>query len=144
MGADRPHGSDRVDSLVSAGTLITGTISFCGGLRVDGEVRGLVRCIDGRSGTLVVGEKGRIDGDVEVARLITNGMISGRARVGEFVKVQSRARVHCDLEYAAVEIHAGAVVEGRLSHRQQTIAAGESIAATAPAPVLQEPAADLV
>lgn len=43
----------------------------------------------------------------------------GRVDAREFVKLQSKARVTCDVEYAAVEIHSGAILQGRLLQRQQ-------------------------
>lgn len=38
--------SRRIDSLIGAGTRVTGDIHFSGGLRVDGEVIGNVRADD--------------------------------------------------------------------------------------------------
>jgi cytoskeletal protein CcmA (bactofilin family) len=104
---------------VSEGTLITGTIQFSGDLRIDGRVSGNVRSIEGHSGTLIVGEKAHVDGDVEVARLVAHGQITGRVNVSKFVRIHAKARINCDLAYTAVEVHAGAVVQGRLLHRQE-------------------------
>ncbi len=104
----------RIDSVLGAGTVVTGDIHFAGELRIDGEVRGSVRNRDGQSGTLVVGAEGRIDGDIEVARLVVNGQISGRIVADEHLMLQAKARVCCDVEYASVEILPGAVIHGRL------------------------------
>lgn len=122
-------GPPRSETLIGAGTILTGDIVFSGGLRIDGEVRGNVRALDSRSGTLVIGEQGRIEGDVDAARIIVNGAVTGRVDASEFIRLQSKARIACDVVYALAEIHSGAVVCGQLLQRQATVpdadAAGE-------------------
>ena len=107
-------------SLIGAGTVVSGDILFCGDLRIDGEVRGNVRSVDGQPGTFVIGEKGRVDGDIEVAHLVVNGSVTGRVDASEFLKLQSKAHVNCDVDYSVAEIHSGAVIQGRLLQRQCT------------------------
>jgi len=109
------------ESLIAAGTVVAGDILFSGGLRVDGEVRGNIR---GEDGTLVVGETGRVEGEIRVARLIVSGTVAGSVAARDLVRLQAKARVECDLTYALAEIHPGAVVQGRLARRP----AGESAA----------------
>ena len=66
---NKPQG--RIDSLIGAGTSLEGDVTFTGGLRVDGEIKGNV----------------------------------------------TRARVTGDVEYSTIEMHLGAVVQGRLVHQ---------------------------
>ncbi len=110
------------ETLIGAGTVLSGDIVFSGGLRIDGEVKGNVRARDGQTGTLVIGELGRIEGDIDVARLIVNGLVAGRVDASEFVRLQSKARIACDLVYSLAEIHPGAVVHGQLVQRQDSVA----------------------
>ena len=42
-----------IDSLIGAGTVIEGNISFAGGLRIDGHVKGNVKATGSKPGTLV-------------------------------------------------------------------------------------------
>jgi cytoskeletal protein CcmA (bactofilin family) len=116
--ASKPQG--RIDTLIGAGTSITGDIVFVGGLRIDGEVRGNVRAADGQqTSTLVISEHARIEGEIEVAHVVVNGTVIGPISSTASLELQDKARVTGDLEYSAVEIHLGAVVEGRLVHRAQ-------------------------
>jgi cytoskeletal protein CcmA (bactofilin family) len=110
----------RIDTLIGAGTKIDGDVSFSGGLRVDGEIRGNVRCVDGQHGTLVLSEHARIEGAVSVSHLVINGTVIGPVTTSEFLELQPRARVTGDVEYNSVEIHLGAIVEGRLVHEGAT------------------------
>lgn len=113
--ANKPN--NRIDSLIGAGTMIEGNISFTGGLRIDGEVKGNVRAAEGQPGTLVVSEHARIDGEVSVSHLVINGTVNGPVYSSEFLELQPRARVTGDVEYNTVEMHLGAVVQGRLVHQ---------------------------
>ena len=112
----KPQG--RIDSLIGAGTRVEGSVYFTGGLRVDGEVVGSVEAAEGASSsTLVLSEHARIEGGVRVAHLVTNGTVVGPVTVNESLEMQSKARIVGDVDYALIEMHQGAVIEGRLVHR---------------------------
>lgn len=115
----KPQG--RIDTLIGAGTVVAGDINFTGGLRIDGEVKGNVRGADGKPTALVISEHARVEGEVAVSHLVINGTVMGPVRASEFLELRSKARVTGDLEYGTIEIHLGAVVEGRLV-RQETVA----------------------
>ncbi len=108
----------RIDSLIGAGTRIEGSLFFTGGLRIDGEVKGSVQAVEGASAsTLVLSEQARIEGAVSVAHFVSNGTVVGPVVVTETLEMQPRARIVGDVEYASIEMHQGAVIEGRLVSR---------------------------
>jgi len=112
----------QIDSLIGVGTQIEGNIRFTGGLRVDGEVKGNIDAAEGASSaTLVLSELARIEGSVNVAHLILNGTIVGSVVVSEALEMQSKARIVGDVDYALIEMHQGAVIEGRLVHRAKSV-----------------------
>ena len=112
----KPQG--RIDSLIGVGTQIEGNIRFTGGLRIDGEVKGSVEAAEGASSsTLVLSQQARIEGSVSVAHLVSNGTVVGPVSISESLELQSQARIVGDVEYAVIEMHQGAVIEGRLVHR---------------------------
>lgn len=111
----KPQG--RIDSLIGAGTSVAGDVTFTGGLRVDGEIRGNVRGADGQPATLVISEHARIEGDISVSHLVINGTVVGAVHSSDFLELQSRARVTGDIEYSTIEMHLGAVIQGRLVHQ---------------------------
>lgn len=106
----------KIDSLIGIGTVIEGNIFFSGGLRIDGEVKGSVCATGDQPSTLVVSEHARIDGEVNVANLFINGTVIGPVRSGEFIELQPKARVTGDVQYSAIEIQLGAIVQGKLIH----------------------------
>ncbi len=107
---------NRIDSLIGAGTRIEGNISFAGGLRVDGEIQGNVTAVVDQPSTLVVSERARIDGEIRVSHLVANGTINGPIYATESLELQSNSRLRGDVHYSTLEMHLGAIVEGRLVH----------------------------
>jgi cytoskeletal protein CcmA (bactofilin family) len=116
FGAKPSKPQNRIDSLIGAGTKIEGNVTFSGGLRVDGEIKGDVRAAEGQPGMLVVSEQARIEGEIRVSHLVVNGTIVGPVHAAEFLELQPRSRVSGDVHYNSLEMHLGAVVEGRLAH----------------------------
>lgn len=118
MFGKKPAAPKEIGSLIGAGTTVTGDILFTGGLRIDGVVKGAVRCTDGEKGSmLVVSEHGAVEGEVRTAHLVVAGRIVGPVYASELVELQPKARVTGDVHYRALEMHHGAVVEGTLAHR---------------------------
>ncbi|MEP7064122.1 MAG: polymer-forming cytoskeletal protein [Betaproteobacteria bacterium] len=106
----------RLDSLIGAGTIVRGDLLFTGGLRVDGCVEGNVSTADGQAGTLVISEHARINGEVHVSHVVINGTVTGPVHATEYLELQPKARVVGDVAYRKLEMHMGAVIDGRLAH----------------------------
>ena len=115
----------RIDSLIGAGTSLDGDVTFTGGLRVDGEIKGNVRGAEGQPATLVISEHARVEGEISVSHLVINGTVIGPVHSSDFLELQTRARVTGDVEYSTIEMHLGAVVQGRLVHQGLPVKAVE-------------------
>lgn len=107
---------NRIDSLIGAGTRVEGNLVFTGGLRVDGEIRGNVTASDDQTSTLVISEHARIEGEINVSHVVVNGTVIGPVHSSGFLELQPKSRVTGDVEYSSIEMHLGAVVQGRLIH----------------------------
>lgn len=104
----------RIDTLVGADTRIEGDLHFSGGLRVDGAIRGDVTEQNGNPSTLIISEHGRVEGAVTAAKIVLNGKAIGTVKSSHFVELQTKARITGDLYYKSLEMHTGAVIEGKL------------------------------
>jgi len=113
---DKPQ--KRIDCLIGAGTTVDGDVTFSGGLRVDGTVNGNVTTANGETGTLVVSEQARIDGEIKVSHVVINGTVNGPIVADDFLELQAKAKVVGDISYRTLEMHLGAVVQGRLNHAE--------------------------
>ena len=105
---------NRIDTLISGETRIDGDIKFSGGLRVDGVIQGNVTELATTPSTLIIGEHGRIDGAVKVSKIFIVGKVVGPVKASQFIELQAKARVMGDLHYKSLEMHTGAVIEGKL------------------------------
>ena len=73
-----------IKSLIAEGSQITGDIRFTDGLRVDGTITG------------------------------NNGHVKGPIHARKMLELQPKARIEGDVEYAALEMHQGALITGQL------------------------------
>ena len=88
---ERPQ--KRIDCLIGAGTTVDGNVTFTGGLRVDGVVKGNVATANGETGTLVVSEHAKIDGEIKVSHVVINGTVNGPIAANDFLELQAKAKV---------------------------------------------------
>ena len=117
-----PPPQKRIDSLIGAGTTVHGDIQFTGGLRIDGTVDGKVTTVDNQAGTLVISEKARVEGEVRVSHVVVNGIVTGPVTANDYLELQAKARVHGDVQYRSLEMHVGAIVQGKLVHSEPEMA----------------------
>lgn len=110
----------KTDSLIAMGTRIEGNIRFSGGLRIEGDVKGNVEATGDSSSLLYLSEKATIEGEVTVAHFVANGTVAGKVTVSDTLELQAGARILGDVEYALIEMQQGAVIEGRLVHRDKS------------------------
>jgi len=106
----------RIDSLIGAGTVVEGNVTFSGGLRIDGQVHGNVVAANGDPCTLVISDQARVDGEVRVSHVVINGTVNGPLIANDYLELQPNARITGDVTYRTLEIHVGAVIQGRLDH----------------------------
>jgi cytoskeletal protein CcmA (bactofilin family) len=118
MFGKKAAGRNSIGSLIGAGCAIEGNVAYAGGIRIDGRVKGDLLVASAEPGMVVVSEQGEVEGDIQVAHLVVAGRVKGTIWSTELVELQPRAHVEGDVHYRTIEIHVGAVVEGRLVHRQ--------------------------
>jgi cytoskeletal protein CcmA (bactofilin family) len=108
----------RIDSLIGAGTVVNGNVSFTGGLRIDGQVQGDVVAANGEPSTLVISEQAKVDGEIRVSHVVVNGTVNGPVIAENYLELQPKARIFGDVSYKTLEMHVGAVIRGRLNHAE--------------------------
>ncbi len=114
-----------IETLVGVDTQINGDVHFSGGLRVDGDIRGDVSEPNASPSTLILSENGSIEGAVTASKIVINGKVTGTVKAGQFIEMQSKARIIGDLHYKSLEMHTGAVIEGKLVYLADNVQALE-------------------
>jgi cytoskeletal protein CcmA (bactofilin family) len=103
-----------IKSLIADGSEINGNISFTDGLRVDGKVTGNVYASEEVSSILVISEIATITGEITADHIIINGTVKGPIHARKMLELQPKARIDGDVQYAALEMHQGALITGQL------------------------------
>lgn len=112
----------RIDCLIAAGTTVAGDVTFTGGLRIDGVVKGNIATVNAEAGTLVISESAQVEGRIEVSHVVINGTVNGPVTARDFLELQAKAKVIGDIEYRTLEMALGAVVQGKLRHDEPGMA----------------------
>ncbi len=116
MFGNKSNKPSPIDSLIGTGSTIMGDVHFTGGLRVDGCVKGNIKAVGDKPGTLVLSEMAKIEGEIDVGHVVINGTVAGPVRAKEYLELLPKARVTGDVSYKTIEIHVGAIVMGRMVH----------------------------
>jgi cytoskeletal protein CcmA (bactofilin family) len=103
-----------IKSLIAEGTQIEGNMVFSEGLRVDGTIIGNVLASDGGASILVISDSASITGEITADHIIVNGTVKGPIHARHMLELQPKARIEGDVEYAALEMHQGALIAGQL------------------------------
>jgi cytoskeletal protein CcmA (bactofilin family) len=103
-----------IKSLIAEGSQIDGNISFTDGLRVDGIVVGNILAGEDVASILVISEIASITGEITADHIIVNGTVKGPIHARKMLELQPKARIEGDVEYAALEMHQGALITGLL------------------------------
>ena len=110
-----------IKSLIAQGTCIEGNLKFTDGLRIDGEVIGDIRAIEGSASILVISESACVTGQIYADHVIINGRVMGPVHASELLELQPKAKIAGDVSYKALEMHQGAVIFGQLRPTSQEI-----------------------
>lgn len=95
-------------SIVSTECYFQGTLSVQGSLRVDGKLEGSVD----NARQVIVGEEGKITGDVTAQNVVCAGEIEGNV-CAEMVEVLAKASVKGDIRAKKMIVEEGGRIEGQ-------------------------------
>ena len=85
-------------------------------------MHGKVSTVDNQPGTLVISEQAQVEGEIRVSHVVINGAVAGPVSASDYLELQAKAQVHGDVAYRTLEMHVGAIVQGKLMHAGQETA----------------------
>jgi cytoskeletal protein CcmA (bactofilin family) len=109
-----------LSGFVGGGTDVTGEANFKAMMRVDGHFSGR---ISSTSGTLIVGNNGTVDANIEVAVAVIHGTINGDIIATQRLELGRAAKVHGNIQTPSLVIEQGAIFEGSCKMVQMQTAA---------------------
>ncbi len=96
---------------IVSGTSIHGEINTKGDIRIDGEVVGTLNI----SGKLVLGNSGKIEGEVKCKNAEVMGSIDGEITVTELLSLKESSSLKGDIMTNKISIEPGAKISGTIN-----------------------------
>lgn len=104
-GAD----ANRLDTIIGPGTISEGSLTSKESICVEGTVRGKIIC----EGSVVVGEKGRVEADIAADSVILNGMVNGHIVAKTKLEITTNGKLKGDIKTGSLIIAEGVLFEGK-------------------------------
>ncbi len=95
-------------NIVGNGTSITGDVISNGDIRIDGSLQGNLNT----KSKLVLGNTGKVSGEVFCKNSEISGHVEGKITVEELLILKSTAKIHGDIITSRISIEPGAVFTG--------------------------------
>lgn len=111
--------TEKLDTLIGQQTEMRGDLLFAGGLHIDGNVKGSIVALNDGASSLVVSDRGTVEGQIRAPHVVINGMVIGDVYAIESVELAPRARITGNVYYKRLEVAMGAEVNGSLIHLEE-------------------------
>ena len=95
-------------NIIGVGTKITGDVNSNGDIRVDGSLSGKLIT----KGKVVIGETGKVKGEIKCKNSDVEGSIEGKITVAELLSLKTKARINGDIIAAKLAIEPGCQFTG--------------------------------
>jgi len=105
-----------IKAYLGSDALFKGTLSFEGTVRIDGKFEGKVNTKD----TLVIGETGDMQADMEVGTLVCKGKLRGTVVASKKIEMYPASKITGNIQTPALSIELGAVLDGNLNMTGRT------------------------
>lgn len=104
----KPVGRNGLTAFIDEGSEIEGRYTFRGTVMLNGHFKGEISTTD----TLIIGDKGVMNGDVRAGQVLISGEVVGNVSATERVELKRTARVFGDVEAPVVVVEEGVLFEG--------------------------------
>jgi len=105
-------------TLVATNCELVGDVHFGDELLVNGVVKGNIYAEIGSKAVIRISEKGFVEGEIRVPRVVVNGRVLGDIRSDKHVELAAKADVTGNVYYHLIEMVQGSKVDGQLVHMQ--------------------------
>jgi cytoskeletal protein CcmA (bactofilin family) len=95
-------------NLISNGTDITGDIKSSGDIRIDGSLTGNLNT----KGKVVIGQTGKVNGEIICKNCEISGTIEGRVVVNQLLNLKASSKILGDIVTSKLSIEPGAIFSG--------------------------------
>jgi cytoskeletal protein CcmA (bactofilin family) len=96
-------------NLIGTGTVIDGNIVSNGDIRIDGSLKGNLST----KGKVIVGDTGKIHGEIVCKNFEVEGSVEGKVVVSELLSLRAKSKILGDITTSKLAIEPGAVFTGK-------------------------------
>jgi len=100
--------SEEINALLGGGTEFDGKLFFEGAVRIDGKFTGQIR----GEGMIIVGEKGKVQAEIETGVVMVRGEVHGIIRAKNRIEAYAPAKIFGDLHAPVLVFGEGVIFEG--------------------------------
>ena len=104
----------KLETVLGADSTVKGEMVVRGTIRIDGYLEG-----DIRADWVIVGETGRIRGNVKARAIVVGGRVDGNIEGSEIVELKDKGQVVGEICTAKLSISEGALFEGQSSMKKR-------------------------
>ena len=97
------------NTIIGAGTTITGDMVSNGDIRIDGVLKGNLKA----KAKILVGPDGAVEGDIEGLQADVLGKVAGKIKVKELLHLRGKAAVHGDIYAGKLQIEPTVTFNGQ-------------------------------
>ncbi|NIO16147.1 MAG: polymer-forming cytoskeletal protein [Deltaproteobacteria bacterium] len=99
-----------IDAFIGEGTYFEGKFSFKGVVRIDGSVKGELKC----DGTLIIGETGVLDASIATRDAIIRGKVNGDIKAEGRLELKAPCAVVGDMTAQTLVVEEGVSIDGNV------------------------------
>jgi cytoskeletal protein CcmA (bactofilin family) len=104
-------------NLIGAGTEITGDVNSNGDIRIDGMLTGNLKT----AGKVVIGETGKVKGEIDCKNSEVLGEIQGKIKVSDLLSLKATSKIFGDILTKKLAIEPGSIFTGNCKMGDESI-----------------------
>jgi cytoskeletal protein CcmA (bactofilin family) len=100
--------ADNINTIIGKNAAIEGKLEVQGHLRIDGLVKGQIKCYE----TTTIGPEGKVEADIETRMAVITGEVTGNISAEERLELQAKSVVRGDIKTKSLVVEQGALFHG--------------------------------
>lgn len=121
MAKNNDHENNAIN-LIGIGTEITGDVNSNGDIRIDGTLTGNLIT----KGKVVIGETGKVKGEITCKNSDVSGVIEGKIVVAQLLSLKISAKVNGDIQTNKLAIEPGSKFTGNCNMNEESVVSSET------------------
>jgi len=100
--------ADNVNTIIGKNAAIDGKVEVQGHLRIDGIIKGQIKCNE----TTTIGPEGKVEADIDTRAAVVTGEVIGNITAEERIELQAKSIVRGDIKTKSLVVEQGALFHG--------------------------------